>query len=142
MRLPRIEIYINDKSGISVAHVKVDGETLIFDFSLDQLLVEGEGNAALTLGESALTVLKLWHPNILKDVAAPAPISRAEIKESLSQELIGLSISERTDKYIDTIDNLLSESSIELGADFLVNSWPVIRKRIIELKVSGSDSKI
>lgn len=142
MRLPRIEIYINEKSGISVAHVKVDGETLIFDFELYQLLVEDEGNAALTLGESVLTVLKLWHPNILKDVAVPAPISRAEIKESLSQELIGLSISERTDKYIDTIDNLLSESSIELGADFLVNSWPVIRKRIIELKVSGSDSKI
>lgn len=136
MRLPRIEIYINEKSDISVAHVKLDRETSIFDFSLNQILVEGEGSAALTLGGSVLKVLKLWHPDILKDVPTPLPISRAEIKESIAQELIALSISERSDKFLDTIDNLLSESSIELGTDFLVNSWPVVRKRIIELDTS------
>ncbi|HEX8610122.1 MAG TPA: hypothetical protein VF800_02445 [Telluria sp.] len=137
MRLPRIEIYINEKSDISVAHVKDDRETFIFDFSLDQFLAKGEDNAALTLGESVLTVLKLWHPNILKDVPTPPPISSAEVKASLAQDLIGVSMSERTNRYIDAIDNLLNESSLELGTEFIRSSWPVLRARLETFKNTG-----
>lgn len=134
MRLPRIEIYMNGKSGISVAHVKADREIATFDLALNKLIAENEVNAALTLGQSLLSVLKLWHPDILKDVPTPAPVSRAEIKAFLAQDLIGLSMSERTDRYVDTIDNLLNESSIQLGTDFLRNSWPVLRERLETFK--------
>lgn len=134
MTLPRIEIYLNEQSGISIVHVRKNQDASIINLSLNRLEAAGSNDGAIMLGKPLLAILKMWHPEALQDVPAEAPMSRAEIKASVAQELIGMSISERTDFYVSTIDKLLTESSQELGTDFLINSWPVLRARIESFK--------
>lgn len=68
MSLPRIEIYLNDDGGLSIANVKAGSRgPLVIDIAKGEF-GPSESDAVRQLGTVILGTLKLWHPAQMADL--------------------------------------------------------------------------
>lgn len=132
MRIPRLEIYLDEKSELCIGKVERDGAEprLIFDIGLNELHSHGEDEATKRVGETILRILKIWHKDIFANLQNPAngtPVGPSEF--DVAMELIGLSVSSKTSAHIQSIGLLLEKAAvnIEPARKFLNESWSSVR---------------
>ncbi len=69
MNIPRMEIYLNDQLGVSIANVK-GGERppLVIDLDSAEFAAGSDAEAAQRLGSVIIATLKLWHPKEMAEI--------------------------------------------------------------------------
>lgn len=142
MRIPRLEIYLDEQLKLCVA--KVDNEDsnprLIFDIGLDELKSFDLDVASSKFGGTIFSLLSLWYKQAFEGWGIPLAEENSQIDDyDIAQRLIGKSILSKTCMHIPSIELLLSQETnrSENVKQFYENVWPTIRER---LESFGSNS--
>lgn len=70
MKLPHMEVFLNDDGGVSVANVKGgDRPPLVIDIAKHEFGTS-EKDAAFRLGSAIIATLKIWHPVEMNELLA------------------------------------------------------------------------
>lgn len=141
-RVPRIEVYLNDESVLTIAHHRLaDRGPLEVPIPLDELMAGGPDESARRLGSILIHVLMLWHKEEFARIAAVAAAQSPSINDmDIVDNLISKSMSLKTNVHIGSIDHLLANSVDESGEcqEFFALTWPTIRAELLKYGDGGA----
>lgn len=135
---PNIKLYFTAACELAVLRMRTPGEDaqLVVEIPVDALLGGPKAEAEQRLGEAILKHLAVLYPKVLPSYA---PQDRNdELESDLVHDLIHLSIKRKTSSYVNTIDTLLANGSVNStqAAEFRGNSWPEIRRHLVTFPAS------
>lgn len=140
-RIPRMEVYLNDESVLTIAHHRLaDRGPLEVPIPLDELMADGPDESARRLGSILIHVLMLWHKEEFARIAAGAAAQSQAISDmDLVDSLISKSISLKTNAHVGSIEHLLANSADESGEceEFSTLTWPTIRAELLKYGDDG-----
>lgn len=83
MNLPRMEIFLNNDGGVSVANVKsTDRLPLVIDIAKEEFGAS-ESDAAMRLGSAVIATLKIWHPAAMEQLFAISTANNATLANTM-----------------------------------------------------------
>lgn len=133
--MSKLEIYVNNEGGISIAHARSDSRPpLVVDIDKEEFFSGGMDAAASKLGRAVVHILNIWHPELFLVSDITIPNSHRSEDLTLILELVAKSVQDQTKSHLSSIEYLLNRSSANAAdpnkAEFLSRDWPAIKSRI------------
>lgn len=130
--VPNIQMYFTEACELAVLRTRTSGEEaqLVVEIPVDALLTGAKAEAEQRLGEAILKHLAVLYPRVLTSYVQQN--RDTDLEHDLVHDLIHLSIKRKTSSYVNTMDTLLANGSVNSTqvAEFRNNSWPDIRRHL------------
>lgn len=136
MKVPRLEIYLDQEASLCISKVeKQNAESrLIVDVPLDELKALGPEDAAHRIGGTVLNILGLWHKQAFGSWEVPAVGENHSDDDSYSSalRLIDRALSTKTTEHNASIEYLLQQAATESedARKYLEDAWPLLRDQL------------
>lgn len=130
MKLPQIQIFLNDSLEVVIAHVReADAEPLTIALNSVELFGNGQADAETRMGAIVLAILENWHGAQFRDIGKKLPQADFVVDDHyIIQELISKSMQQKTKGHVNTIGLLLKGKEIDDQYATLLSIWPDLKQ--------------
>jgi hypothetical protein len=136
MPIPRIEIYLNENSELTIANFREqDRGPLLVDIKLGDLIADGFDTATSRFGEPLLRTLMLWHRAAFDQYGGFKSVKKTVLSDfELADLLIAKSMTSKTRVHVKSIEQLLHhpETDVQECLKFVATLWPTIRAQLMK----------